>query len=262
MAALGAAALVAVMSMTQVPAGTGEGGFVQRSITIGSESYRYQVWVPPGWDPGQRLPVVLFLHGSGERGDDAWQQTKEGLGPALRRNPERFPCIVVFPQCRKGRWWPEPDMESLAMQALERTIEEFNGDRTRLLLTGKSMGGSGVWHLAAENPGLFAAAAPVCGFLYFHEAPPPRGKRRAKGDSVDRYEETARLMDGTPVWLFHGDDDRAVSVEESRRMRNALVAAGGKVRYTEYPGAGHSIWDRVYADPEFVSWLLSQRLPE
>ena len=139
------------------------------------------------------------------------------------------------------------------MAVLERTIADYRGDRSRLILTGKSMGANGVWRLAASHPGLFSCIVPVCGFIHFEGAPPP------PGGSSDAYAETAGAIGATPVWLFHGEADKSVPVEESRRMRAALESAGGDVRFTEYPGEGHLIWDRVYAEPELAPWMLRQR---
>src|SRR5215471_11331393 len=234
-----------------------ETGFLDRSLSAGGAIYRYQVYVPPNWNRRKKWPVVLFLHGAGERGDDGLLQTEVGIGTAIRRHAERFPCIVVFPQCRKNVWWIDPGMETQAMKALDRSIDEFNGDRDRTYLTGISMGGYGTWHLASLYPGRFAAYVPVCGGIN-----PPPGlavPKPASSSAVDPYAETARRIGATAVWVFHGSADPAVPVAESRKMVEALKAIGGNARYNEYEGVGHNSWDKAYAEPELFPWLLSLR---
>src|SRR5262252_5217267 len=97
-----------------------ETGFLNRSVTVRGTVYKYQIYVPPNWNRRKKWPVVLFLHGAGERGDDGLLQTEVGIGTAIRRHSERFPCVVVFPQCRKDVWWSDPDVEAQALEALDR----------------------------------------------------------------------------------------------------------------------------------------------
>jgi predicted peptidase len=231
-----------------------ETGFLNRSVTLSGVTYRYQVYVPPQWTKSQSWPVILFLHGAGERGEDGLIQTEVGLAGSLRRHVERWPAIVVIPQCRKDVWWhSDPKMEAQAMAALERSIREFKGDRARVYLTGLSMGGYGTWAFGSRHIELFAALAPICGGL---RAP---GQWRDKIAVVGSAEEIAKRIGKTPVWIFHGDADPTVPVEESRTMRQALQAAGAEPRYTEYPRVGHNSWDKAYAEEELPRWLLSQR---
>ena len=117
--------------------------FQDRVITIGTTEYHFRVFTPKGWSKKKQSPVILFLHGAGERGDDNLAQTKIGIGPAIVRHAETLPFIVVMPQCARGRWWTEPDMQAQALKALEQTVKEFNGDPKRTYLTGLSMGGYG-----------------------------------------------------------------------------------------------------------------------
>lgn len=226
-----------------------ETGFLNRTVTVSGVAYRYQVYVPADWTKNKKWPVILFLHGAGERGDDGLIQTEVGLGTAIRRHPDRFPSIVILPQCRKNVWWSDPAMEAQLLQALDKTVKEFNGDPQRIYLTGLSMGGFGTWYLAAKYPGKFAALAPVCG-----------GVRPGADTAADPYAMTAQKVGKTPTWVFHGDADKAVPVAQSRKMVEALKAAGGNVRYREYEGIGHNSWDKAYAEPEFLPWLLAQRL--
>jgi predicted peptidase len=236
----------------------GETGFLNRSIKMGAASYGYQVYVPSNWTKKQKWPVILFLHGAGERGSDGLIQTEVGIGSAIRRNPDRVPAVVVLPQCAKNRWWSEPEMQAQALGALEQTMKEFNGDPTRVYLTGLSMGGHGTWVMASNNPGKFAALAPICA--------PARITARygikvsAEESAEDRYQKFAAKISKTPVWVFHGDADPVVAVTESRLMVEALKAGGGDVRYNEYPGVGHDSWNKAYAEPELFSWMLAHHL--
>src|SRR5215813_8159557 len=140
-----------------------ETGFLNRTLKIGATVHRYQVYVPADWNAKKKTPVILFLHGAGERGDDGVIQTEVGIGGRVRRHADRAQAIIVFPQCLKNRWWSEPEMQAVALTALDQSIKEFNGDTERIYLTGISMGGYGTWAIASEHPNRFAAIAPVCG---------------------------------------------------------------------------------------------------
>ena len=238
-----------------------ETGFLDRTISLGGESYRYQVFVPQNFNSRKKWPVMLFLHGVGERGDDGLQQTDIGIAHAIRKDASRFPFIVVIPQCRKEKRWIHPDMQTQALGALEQSIKEFHGDRNHLYLTGLSMGGYGTWEMTAKYPGKFAAYVPICGGI-FGPAKVPDARVSLAGDPNvrDPYAETARRIGSTAIWIFHGGADDTVPVEESRKMAAALRAAKANVRYTEYPGVGHNAWDKAYAEPELIPWLLAQPL--
>lgn len=238
-----------------------ETGFLNREIVVAGHAYRYQVYVPQNFDRHQKWPVILFLHGAGERGDDGVLQTDVGIPHAIRKNVGSFPIIVVMPQCWKDHHWVEPEMEAQALNALERSIKEFNGDRSRLYLTGLSMGGYGTWDMAAKYPGKFAAYVVICGGIHGPAGHPEMNVSLANDPQVsDPYAETAHRIGSTPVWIFHGDADPAVPVEESRKMAQALRAAKANVHYTEYPGVPHNSWDKAYAEPDLVPWLLAQKL--
>ena len=254
--------IVLITALFALPAfaGRAQTGFLNRTVMEAGEEYRYQVYVPADWNDHKQWPVILFLHGAGERGDDGLLQSDVGLGHAIRKNAAAFPFIVVMPQCRKGKVWTQPDMEAQALEALDRSIKEFHGDRERVYLTGLSMGGFGTWDLAAKYPGRFAAYVVICGGIIPLPQLPEIAVSLAKEHKVaDPYAETARLVGKTPVWIFHGDADPAVPVEESRKMKAALEAAHANVRYTEYAGVGHESWDNAYAEPDLVPWLLQQR---
>ena len=234
-------------------------GFLNRITVMDGVTYKYQVFVPSNWNKKVKWPVILFLHGYGEEGDDGLLQTQVGLPAAIRMHADRYPFVVVIPQCRKKDWWTSPAMEAQALKALDQSMREFKGDPERLYLTGLSMGGFGTWGFASEHPARFAALAPVCGGIRaVHGAEIPN--YRDVDTSADPYAATAQKIGKTPVWAFHGDADDAVPVTESRQMVAALKAAGGNVRYTEYPAVKHNSWDNAYGDPQLPAWLLSQKL--
>ena len=235
-----------------------ETGFLNRVVKHGNETYRYQVYVPRDWSKSRKWPVILFLHGAGERGDDGFVQTEVGVGGAIRRYVDRFPAVVVMPQCRKNLWWTQDVMQEQALAAFEQSVKEFNGDSDQFYLTGISMGGYGSWSIAAKHPGKFAALVPICGGI----RPPARVQipdtNNSTDPNVNPYAETARKIGKTPVWIFHGGADPVVPPDESRKMNEALKAAGGNVKYTEYDNVGHNSWDKAYAEPELMKWMLAQ----
>ena len=211
-------------------------GFLDKTMTVNGAERKYCVYVPQGYDASRKWPMVVFLHGLGERGDDGLLQTAVGIGNAIRRNSERFPCIVVMPQCPGDRWWDKAfDHIDAAMDA---AMDEFSIDKSRVYLTGLSMGGYGTWGYGALHADRFAALMPVCG----------------GGKTAD-----AAALAKVPIWAFHGEVDSVVKVDESRSMVKAIQDAGGVVKYTEYPGVDHNSWDNAYGDAEAIAWLLSQR---
>lgn len=241
-----------------------ETGFLNRSLTFEQKTYRYQVYVPSQYTKNKKWPVVLFLHGKGERGEDGLLQTDVGIAQAIRRHVDRFPVIVVLPQCPSDGHWTQPLMAKQALKTLDKTIQEFNIDPQRVYLTGISMGGAGTWYLAAANPNKFAAIAPVCGWV----VPPANLSSLSKlpenitaiTQEKDPYLAIAKLIGKTPVWLFHGDMDNVVLVSESQKMAEALKTLGSEIKYSEYSGVGHNSWDQAYSEIDFIAWLLSHSL--
>lgn len=236
--------------------------FLERSVTLGPREYRYRVWLPAHYTKLHHWPVVLFLHGSGERGTDNLRQLTNGLAPALERYGQRYKVVVVLPQCRMGEeWYGEEETQALA--ALEQTIREFHGDRRRVYLTGISMGGAGAWYMARHRR-KFAAVVPISGEVArrpddpFPSDPPPDIARIV--GAPDPYAALADQIGATPIWAFHGSADEVVPATESRAMFAALKQSGGNALYTEYAGAGHDVWDLVYANNDFVKWMLKQRM--
>ena len=226
-------------------AGESEKGLLSRTVSVGGISYSYQVYVPTIFQEGKKLPVVLFLHGITQRGTGG---IVPSWGPAslmARHYLDRVPALIVLPQCSNNRYWSNRDMGEMAAASLDQAAAEFDGDQERFSLIGVSMGGYGAWHLAAEYPGKFSAIVPICG-----------GSPLRTGD---RFNTIARRVGRTPVWVFHGSDDAVVPVSESRLMVDALKAAGGNVRYSEYPGVGHNVWLNVIAERDLLPWVLSQQ---
>jgi predicted peptidase len=221
-------------------------GLLSRKVKVGAATYDYQVYVPAKVREQAKLPVIVFLHGIGQRGEGGFVPAQGGANAMLRSYLEQIPAIVLLPQCRQGRYWHDAEMEQMVMGSLRETVAEFGADEARLYLTGVSMGGFGVWHMAAKHPGKFAALAPICGGISLVAA--------------DRFTPVAQSVGRTPVWVFHGADDPIVPVSESRRIVAALKAAGGNVRYNEYAGVGHNVWLNVLAEPELLPWMLAQRL--
>ncbi|MEW6250742.1 MAG: PHB depolymerase family esterase [Planctomycetota bacterium] len=220
-------------------------GFLYKTLQHQGETYAYSLFVPPEYTPERAWPVILSLHGSGERGSDGFLQTEVGIGTAIRRHASLFPTLVVMPQCRPGQTWIGP-MGEIALRCVEQTSREYRLDPDRIYLTGLSLGGHGAWHLAAALPGRFAAVVPVCGFAEL-------------GKSTGVAEKLAANLKGQPIWCFHGARDQAVPVEKTRELVAAIKAAGGQVTYTEYADGAHNVWDRAYADRELWRWLFEQR---
>lgn len=221
------------------------------------QTLNYRLLIPKDYSPAgtEKFPLVLFLHGAGERGDDNKKQLVHGTREfATEANRTKYPCFVIAPQCPNDKKWAEVDWSSdthkqpaedsislkLTRELMKSLEKEFRIDDKRLYVTGLSMGGYGTWDMITRTPDLFAAAIPICG-------------------GAD--ETTADRITKLPVWAFHGDKDGAVKPERSRRMIAAIEKAGGKPKYTEYPGVGHDSWTQTYANPEVMAWLFAQKRP-
>jgi len=196
----------------------------------------YLLHLPEGVEARRDWPLILFLHGSGERGDDVDRLRSQGLPRRLAEGLE-LPAVVLSPQCPDGQVWAQQYPAVMAL--LDAVAARVGVDPDRVLLTGLSLGGAGVVHLAATHPERFAALAPICGPWTFYYVTPAM----------------ARL----PLWAFHGEDDPVVSVEDSRRLVAAVEALGGHARLTTYPGVAHDAWTQAYASAELFDWLLGQR---
>ena len=234
--------------------GAAQTGFLDRHIVLAGARYPYQVYVPRDYDAAKPWPVVLFLHGAGERGSDGLLQTEVGIGTAIRRNPERFPAIVVLPQAPRDTLWIGAPADA-ALAALDHACDEFSVDEDRVYLTGLSMGGHGSWLLGYHRADRFAAMLVICGFVGDR---PNRPSVVPSGDGTP-YERLAARVKDVPIWIVHGEADSAVSVVESRRMSDALRAVGADVHYTELPGTNHDSWTAAYGSESIVGWLFAQR---
>ena len=190
----------------------------------------------------QRRPLILFLHGAGERGDDIWKVATHGPHSYVRQHPD-FPFIVVSPQCPEGQIWSD----EILLGLLDEMLATHSVDASRVYLTGLSMGGYGTWSLGLRNPERFAAIAPICGGGELISVLLASGAK-------------AEALKSLGVWAFHGGKDPVVPLEESKRMVEALKKAGlPDVKLTVYPEAGHDSWTETYNNPEFYDWLLKHR---
>jgi predicted peptidase len=234
------------------------GKFVAREVTVDGAARRYQVFVPSRQSGGEHPPVILFLHGSGERGNDGVKQTQSGLGPYVRAHADSFPAIVVFPQVPDNEEWYQGSAK-VAFAALDAATDEFAGDRDRTYLTGLSMGGYGSWELALREPQRFAAIVPICGGIKrMHDARALFVTQVV--DDPDPYATVAQRLRDKPIWLFHGAQDNIVSPEDDRKLFAAFSATKAPdVHYTEFADADHNAWDPTYAMPELWSWLFEKR---
>lgn len=237
--------------------------YQKKEFLRNGDTLRYRIMYPVNYDDHKKYPVVLFLHGKGERGRDNNKQLMHGAtlfsDSAVR---SKFQSIVIFPQCTPDDYWcrmnmiedrtdstPErveyltdvPPGKSLhlVMQLLDSLSESKQVDHRRMYVMGLSMGGRGTYELLWRKPHFFAAAVPVCG--------------GGNPSSAALYGKKF------PIWIFHGDNDNVVNVNDSRNMVTALKAAGAKVKYTEYRGAGHNVWDYALADPNLLPWLFAQK---
>jgi acetyl esterase/lipase len=234
-----------------------ETGFLNRNIQVRGVTYRFQVYLPEEWrrDDHKLWPVILFLHGRGERGGEGMWQTQIGLPAQVRDHPDRWPFIIVMPQCPQNAYWTDPASMDMAIATLNREMSEFNGDPDRTYLTGLSLGGYGAWELARLYPHRWAAVAISSGGIFWSYAP----ERWSRAFSLPA--EYARAVGRTPFWLFHGTDDTVVNVRQSEMMYEALKTSGGRVRLWIYQGMHHDTWTRAYNEPELPRWLLDHHLP-
>ncbi len=188
-------------------------------------------------DPDKRWPLILFLHGMGERGDDLEKVKIHGIPKLADKNPD-FPFVTVSPQCPADSVWTAqlPALEAL----LDLVLDHYAVDPARVYLTGLSMGGYGSWALGSQSPQRFAAVVPICG-----------GGRTEAG-----FPAKVAALKGVPVWAFHGADDAVVPLAESEKLVDHLRSVGGDVRLTVYPDCGHNSWERTYDNPYLYRWLL------
>lgn len=248
-------ALAAVLStmISQAQAQTAHERFERRIFQLGDAALPYRLLRPRNYDPSKTYPLVVFLHGAGERGTDNEKQLVHGMSDFASDDVmQKYPSFVAAPQCPDEQQWvdtpwtadahtmPQHPTEPmrLTLELIEALEHEFAIDGERVYLTGLSMGGFGVWDALQRQPRRFAAAVPIC----------------SGGDLA-----LAGQIAHVPVWAFHGELDTTVKPKRSRDMIAALQQAGGQARYTEYPGVGHNSWTATYANREVYAWLFAQR---
>jgi predicted peptidase len=243
LAATGLAALTLFPAMAQSPKDVEQVKSFTAKIkrTVGAD---YLLFLPKDYDAkkSKRWPLILFLHGAGERGTNVWLVARHGPPKIVRENQDLH-FIVVSPQCPTGQRWDN----DVVLALLDEAIKKYRVDPSRVYLTGLSMGGYGTWSLGLEHPERFAAIAPICG----------------GGDPLRLLLADPRTINPIkklPVWAFHGAKDPVVKVEESQRMIEALKKAGVKeVELTIYPEAQHDSWTETYNNPKLYEWFLAHQ---
>jgi predicted peptidase len=219
----------------------------------GKEKLLYQMMTPENPAPATKYPLVIFLHGAGERGSDNDVQLVHGVKDfAKPESRKSYPCFLIAPQCPNDKKWAEVDWSAtshkrpekpsdpatLLLKLIDSLPTQLLIDTNRIYITGLSMGGYGTWDLIARKPDLFAAAVPVCG----------------GGDEKD-----ASIIAKIPIWAFHGSKDTVVKPQRSTNMIEAIKKAGGNPKVTLYPEVGHNSWVNAYSDPEMLKWLFNQK---
>lgn len=222
--------LMASAAEPDKPSSTQKSCQLERAFDV---QMNYLLYLPKDYGQKESWPLLLFLHGAGERGDNLELVKKHGP-PKLIEEGKEFPFIVVSPQCPKNRRWEAFELAAL----LDEITEKHKVDQDRIYVTGLSMGGFGTWSLAAYQPKRFAALVPICG----------------GGEPI-----IAKLFTPIPAWVFHGAKDTAVPLERSEKMVEAMKQAGGNIKFSVYPEAGHDSWTETYNNPELYEWLLQQK---
>jgi predicted esterase len=232
-------------------------GFQARALTVNGVQLSYQLFVPSGYDPRKSYPVILFAHGSGEVGNNNVQQMHTGIGPYVTEHSTTFPAFVIFPQQPGRGVLPTGQIGLAAVQqmyliALDSTLRQVHADTTRLYMTGVSAGAFITWGIAFKNPKLFAAIAPVSGGV----APQHEGG----ATYAEAAARTAAKLKDLPIWMWHGDKDGNVPIEQfAFPLRDAFAAYGPPATFRFITGVGHGHELEVnYTDPAFWNWLFAQ----
>ncbi|MBC8767772.1 prolyl oligopeptidase family serine peptidase [Arenibacter sp. BSSL-BM3] len=227
-------------------------------VSMQKDTLHYRLLMPLDYDPNKQYPLVVCLSGGAGRGTDNIQQiagSRAAQVLSTLENRKKYPAFIFVPQCPPGADWGrslgkietesliargrynQPNVEALVLETISALEEEFNIDTTRRYITGQSMGGFGTWHYILSHPQMFAAAIPICG-----------------GGNPD----LAKNIADVPLWVFHGDNDKTVPVDFSRRMVAALNKAGGNPKYNEFPGVGHGSWHLAFDTPALLDWFFAQ----
>lgn len=205
-------------------------------------SLGYWLYLPKDYGQDDReWPVMLFLHGAGERGEDLKVVKVHGPPKLVEQQRPDFPFILISPQCPKDHWWPGDVQQHLLAELVDHVLARFKTDRRRVVVTGLSMGGFGSWEMTSRYPQVFAASVPICG----------------RGDP-----QAGQRLKSTPFWVFHGAKDFGVPLKFSETMVDAVTKAGGQAKLTVYPEAGHDSWTETYNNDAVYEWLLAQKKPE
>jgi len=205
----------------------------QQTEQVSKLGVKYLEYFPEINEGDENLPLLIFLHGMGERGDDLTKLKLHGP-PSFLDEKKDFPFITISPQCPDTIYWNE----EILLPFYEEIIAKYLIDKKRIYLTGLSMGGFGTWESIVAKPDLFAAAAPICG----------------GGDP-----SKLKAVKSMPIWVFHGAKDQVVPLLRSEEMVNKLKELGSKVKFTIYPEATHDSWTKTYANPKLYEWLLSHQ---
>lgn len=247
-----------LVCLLTILAGAGRAGgqdmYEKAVFTADGQKLPYRVLKPAKLEEGKKYPLVLFLHGAGERGDNNAAQLVHGSTLFTKAEHRiKFPCYAIFPQCPNGKRWVEvnwsdkkphatptepSDPMRLTRKLLDQFLKDHPVDPDRVYVMGLSMGGFGTWDFAARYPGLVAAAVPICG--------------GADNQTAGKIKEIA-------IWAFHGSADTVVWPERTRTMVEELKKVKGNVRYSEYEKVGHNSWSRAFAEPELLAWMFAQK---
>ena len=251
--------VITALFMLQFAAAQDKSMFSKENFISGTDTLLYRMLLPENFDPAKKYPVLLFLHGSGERGNDNEAQLMHGGKMFLRTDVRRdFPAIIIFPQCPKDDFWANVKFgdginadrfgfqkggkPGKAMKLLIGLLADLKSKnytaKDQFYVGGLSMGGMGTFELLRRKPKIFAAAFAICG-----------------GDHV----ENVKKYKNTPIWVFHGGKDTTVPLKKSEIVVNELKRLGGDVKFTIYPEAGHNSWDSAFAEPELLPWIFSHK---
>jgi predicted peptidase len=226
-------------------------GFAKRSVTQGGIVFPYQVFAPENYVATQKWPIVVALAGTEERGSDNEKQVAVGLGPVVRAQSATFPAVVVFPQVPSDGTILNV-FDQAVIQQIDDIVRDYNGDPGRIYLTGLSFGGTEGFSLLYNTPGKFA------GFLAISPGMCPRCINATTLDQANSL--VADKLKTLPIWMHWGDQDVSAAVVSNRQLVADFKADGATaLKYNEYAGQGHAIWDMVYATPAVWTWLFAQR---
>jgi predicted peptidase len=222
-----------IESTSSFPKGT---GFMHRDVTVDGTARRYAIFVPKNYNPANKYPAIVFLHGVLEAGSDATKNLGVGIGPIIRDRADTWPFITLFPQ--SGGDWQGQERANLAIACLDDASRAYSIDPSRVILTGLSNGGQGTWLIGAAYKNRFAALVPMAGHAAYDVCP---------------------QLTGIPIWCFHNGGDFIVPSGGASGMCERIKAAGGNVLHTQYGDIGHNCWDTAYSDDQLINWMLAQR---